>query len=213
VRISVSTNAGQYEANMRAKGAELTRSVRATMREVREVAMERARWWSDGPYEQWQLTRKGHPYARRNASVVMSYSQKTGRLSTRMKYAGRIGTGFPARINYQSGDFYAGWRFHQRFTANELTGSLTNVSPHARYLTGRPVGHMVGRPVMKAIAKDVRKRTKGLWGKCLRTSLRAKASGMSGIGGNFQRGYVRGLRDAYRRGYDRADRANEETQR
>jgi hypothetical protein len=193
LRITIHTNEREYRANMRAKADELVSGVRQTQAVVGTIAMARARWWSSGPYKQRELDRLGHPYARRNA-IQTATTTKRGQRRRKLVYRAKIGQGFPARINVQSGDFLHSWKWRMQRTPNGVTGTLWNTSDRTKYLTGSGTTLMMGRPVMRAIMKDVRKQTKGMFRKTLHRALNA--------GGSVGRGGW-GALDAFRRGYQR----------
>lgn len=201
MRVTVTTNANQYAATMRAKAAALNRGVYSASRDIARVAKARADWWSSGPYSQRALTRMGHPYARRNTWQATGSSLKTRKVWKRTVYARRVGQGFPHRVNVQSGDFRSDWRTRVATTADAVSVRLENRSAHARYLTPRGTARMMGRDPMGAITRDVRKRTQGLWRKALRKALNTRAAGpWRGADTVTLSGW--GLRDAFQRGYE-----------
>ena len=193
LRITVTTNAKEYSSAMRIKAGNLEKNIRATGYQVRKVALERADWWSSGPIKQRELTRMGHPYARRNTWTAQRSSLKTRKVSTGRVYRlGRVGEKFPNRINEQTGDFKGGWKFTYKKTGSgDFLGTLSNTSKHAQYLTRFGTDKMIPRNVMAAINRDVRKETQGLYHDALK---RALASGGGGLSAGA-------MRAALRRGY------------
>lgn len=189
MRVTVRTDAPRYAATFEAKRRELLRGVAATLERVESVALERAYWWSSGPYKQRTLTALDHPYARRHVSTV------TRRGKTKSVRGLPIGVGFPARINVQSGRYREGWRTTKRGRGNTVSVTLSNATPYAQYLTAAGTSLMIGRPVLNRIAAAVRTKTRPLWLKTHRDAVRASA--VTSVGGPnliaaFQRGFKLG---------------------
>lgn len=113
------------------RGAEITRAIEETAREVFDQAVE----WSSGPHSLRALARMDHPYAKRHGSATLP----------------------PHIINAQSGDFRRAWRI-ERLSASRLR--VINDDPKVRFLKGG-TRLMVDRPIeneLRAFARDALRR-------------------------------------------------------
>lgn len=114
---------------------------RATEEQAREVEAK-AREYSSGTVSSAQLRAEDHPYARRHGNPQRR----------------------PDLINRQSGQFVSAWA-HDPAEAegDEISSSVFNVAPHARYLfdldaSDFPDGgteRMFGRPVPERVASEL----------------------------------------------------------
>jgi hypothetical protein len=207
--IGITTNADEYAAHMTIIAEALVKGVHRTGQEIGKIALERAKWWSSGPIKQAELTKMGHPYARRHVSEVVKQG-RTGKARKVKVYArGKPGEQFPNRINTQTGDFLEGWHYRYHVTlGGSYMGTLSNDSEHARFLTRYGTKEMIPRNVMAAIMRDVRKQAAPLYHRVLRDAMAAPKGGGTGRGGvggykpwtptvnvvsAFRRGYSRGL--------------------
>lgn len=201
--ISVKTNASEYAAVMRVRAESLIKSAELTGDEIGAIALERAKWWSSGPYKQKELNRLGHPYAKRHHEMKAVTTKRSGSYERVSKYAKamRIGEGYPSRINLQTGDFAGGWNWThvRKVGTGDMVGTLSNSSEHARYLTQFGTTYMVPRPVMQAIARDVRKRAVVAERKLFPRAM--KRDPLSKMTLSRMRGS--GVRDAFRGGFQR----------
>lgn len=143
------------------RGDHLKNGIANATQTYRKEALKAADYWSAGPIKQRVLTKMGHPYARRHLSYLFGNRSNGG---TRKVYGlGRVGAGFPARINAQRGLFRHGWKVRQQKRGGDEVLTLLNLSPDARWLTQKGTRKMIGRPVLQAIVRDIRKRTKRLY--------------------------------------------------
>lgn len=181
--ISMKSNADDYAMTMRVRAAAFTKTCQETGDEIGRIALERAQWWSSGPFKQKQLTQWGHPYSR--------------------DFPFSVGEGYPARINVQTGQFKAGWTWsHVRpVGTGDMVGTLTNTSNRTRWLTKIGTRRMIGRPVREAIRKDVRKQTPHLYAKIWPTTIKVAGGPVRAIGGGRMGGV--NLAAAFNRGFQR----------
>jgi hypothetical protein len=185
-RVTISSNANEYAALMRVRADNLTKEIKDTGDELGKIALARAEWWSSGPYKQSELTRMGHPYAKRNPK--------------------RIGQKWAGRINEQTGEFKHGWKWsHVEAGSGDMVGTLSNDSDHAKYLTRDGTSRMVGRPVREGIAREVRKEAEHLWGDIIPNTIARSGGPLNGVSGRslagaFRRGFSRGLGSGIRLG-------------
>jgi hypothetical protein len=122
-------------AALRQKARALERELRTAETANAREALAIARGLSSGPLSQHQLTRMGHPYARRSPRPPFS----------------------AAIINLQTGLFRALWRVRGvESTGSGIRSVLANDAPYARYLGERGTSRTIGRPIVRAIAQRVR---------------------------------------------------------
>jgi len=130
------------------KAVELDRAMRLVERESAGEALKIARELSSGRFSAAQLALLSHPY--------------------------RIGghpPQDPAIINWQTGEFYRGWRvIGPRAAGGTLTTKLVNESPQARALE-RGTSRMIARPILIRIQERVQARRRTLYRAAIRRTL------------------------------------------
>lgn len=174
---TVTSNAKMYQVRYNQRARDFKGNLAAAMKVVEKQALKVAKDLSSGPYKQRTLTRMGHPYARRNPF--------------------RIGADYPARINVQTGAFRSSWKTDTRVNLKSISVRVRNTDPKARkWLTERGTGRMVGRPVLKALAKRVtkpaQKELRAVPRKSIGRPVGAGTGAFPNIGDAFVRGFQRG---------------------
>lgn len=121
-----------FAAKMGRVAAALPRKLMTAERQTRDETLEAADRQSAGPYSQAELTKAGHPYARR--APQSGYD--------------------PAVINRGKGVFRASWKASGPTSgAGGVVTRIWNTDPNAKYLLGTKA--MIERPVRQAILKAV----------------------------------------------------------
>lgn len=130
---TIRTDAKGAERLLRLRVELMRGSVRNNLTRLLREGKATAQQMSSGPYSQAQLTRMGHPYARRRP---------------RPPLAAYI-------INIQSGRFRAGWRVQgPREESGNLVGRIMNAVPYGAFLDAG-TRLMIARPIVQAITKHL----------------------------------------------------------
>lgn len=188
MRFSVSTTANTYAVTYVDRAKRTPQAQKRANAKIRSVLMERAQWWSSGPFSLTELARMGHPYARRNRIVTRHGGKKM------ISFAKRVGEQFPHRINRQSGDYIAGWRTSDSVHEDTATVTLRNVSRHARFLTPRGTAHMIGRNPLGGIMRESKKRIQGVEKQVIPDVLRGTAHRTGIRPGQLRQAFMTGFR-------------------
>lgn len=132
-RSSFVTNAGSLAVRMRRRADSFVALQRGAMKKSVDELKQEAIAMSSKQYASTnQLRKMGHPYA-------------SARFAKRL----RARSSLPAPsfiINRQTGEFVGSWRAFVRLGANGLTGTVYNVSSHARHMQGTV--KMIRRPIL-----------------------------------------------------------------
>lgn len=185
---SVDTNADVYAVTCADRARRTPQAQKRANAKIRSVLMERAQWWSSGPFSLTELARMGHPYARRNRIVTRHGGKKM------ISFAKRVGEQFPHRINRQSGDYIAGWRTSDAVHEDTATVTLKNVSRHARFLTPRGTPNMIGRNPLGGIMRDSRKRIQAVERQVVPDAVRGTTSRTGIRPGQLRQAFMTGFR-------------------
>jgi hypothetical protein len=107
------------------------KALKSLVREGKKAARD----LSSGPYLQRDLTRLGHPYAKRRPNPPLPASI----------------------INKQTGVFRRSWKTDEpQIQGRNMVGRLFNNAPHALFLLGGPRSKMIPRPIVLAITNHLR---------------------------------------------------------
>lgn len=188
MKFTVDTNADVYAVTYADRAKRTPQAQKRANDKISTVLMERAQWWSSGPYSLTELARMGHPYARRNRLVTRHNGRKM------VSFAKRVGEQFPHRINRQSGDYIAGWRTSDAVHEDTATVTLRNVSRHARFLTPRGTRYMIARNPLGGIMRDSRKRIQAVEKQVIPSAV-GRTGGYTGIRpGQLRQAFMTGFR-------------------
>lgn len=180
----------QYSATCNVRAKRIIGGQKAAAKRIEDVLMERADWWSSGPYSLRVLAKMGHPYARRRMSL------RTGRTGRKTRiYAVRVGEKFPNRINVQSGDFRSSWKTRVSHGPNKLIVELSNDSEHAKYLTKAGTSKMVPRNPLAGIMRESRKKVFDIERQVIPDAVRGSGRAFGSITqGRLRKAFVTGWR-------------------
>ena len=190
MRFSAQQNYDEYAITCNVRAKNIIGTQKAAAKRIESVLLERADWWSAGPYSLRVLAQLGHPYARRRMSL------KTGRTGRKTKvYAMRVGQKFPNRINVQSGDFRNSWKTRVSRGPNKLIVELSNDSEHAKYLTKAGTSKMVPRNPLAGIMRESRKKVFDIERQVIPDAVRGSGRAFGSITpGRLRKAFVTGWR-------------------
>lgn len=128
----------EVAAEIRRRAAALPRAIRAAEMETIKAVQDTAKQFSRGGYSTLALTRMGHPYAKRRPRPPAD----------------------PGIINYQTGNFYRGWRRRTGgWSGGTLFSYVFNVSREGQLLQAGGTGRsaMMERNILRLVVPTIRR--------------------------------------------------------